>query len=239
MSFTLNKLAWDSDFFDFSVGKIEGTLKNNSDLMLLESLTKSNGILLCYYSATQEIPSSFHKSKRLEFALVDKKVTYRKKINLKIGEMGPYVSAVNELENIKKLEDLAIQSGVYSRFNVDKRIEREKFEELYRLWMRNSINRTIAKEVLVYTIKGNIAGSVSLAEMHQTADIGIIAVDSSFRGKGIGKELMNSAERWFFKKGYKDIRVVTQGNNEAACKLYESCGYSLEGSELYYHVWKL
>ncbi len=49
---------------------------------------------------------------------------------------------------------------------------------------------------------------------------------------------MTSAEKWFSNSGYKSIQVVTQGDNIPACKLYESCGYTIESVELFYHIWK-
>ena len=41
--------------------------------------------------------------------------------------------------------DLSVQSGAYSRFNIDTKIGKKKFEKLYHLWMINSTNRKIAK----------------------------------------------------------------------------------------------
>ena len=137
-----------------------------------------------------------------------------------------------------KLIDLSIQSGIYSRFNIDKKIGKEKFQQLYTLWMVNSINLKIAKDVLVYTEMKDLAGFVTLGEKNNQADIGIISVDSTFRKKGIGKILMTSAEKKFSNLGYDSIQVVTQGDNIPACKLYESCGYQVDSLEFFYHIWK-
>ena len=104
--------------------------------------------------------------------------------------------------------------------------------------MINSINRKIAKEVLAFTENNALAGFVTLGEKNNKADIGIIAVDHSFRGKGIGKTLMTSAEKWFSNLGYSSMQVVTQGDNYPACRLYESCGYLVEAVEFFYHIWK-
>ena len=109
---------------------------------------------------------------------------------------------------------------------------------MYTLWMINSINRKIAKEVLVFTEGNDIAGFVTLGEKNNRADIGIIAVDLNFRGKGIGKTLMYSAEKWFSNLGYQSIQVVTQGDNSPACRLYESCGYKVDTVSYFYHIWK-
>jgi dTDP-4-amino-4,6-dideoxy-D-galactose acyltransferase len=136
----------------------------------------------------------------------------------------------------KKLIDLAIESGIYSRFNVDPKIGRKKFEELYTRWIIKSVSKEIADDVLVYKIGGEIAGFVTVGQKNGRADIGIIAVDKSYRGKGIGKTLMKTAENFYFDK-LKLIQVVTQGHNLPAIKLYEGCEFKIEKVEFLYHLW--
>ncbi len=231
------KLDWDSIFFDFNVGRINGSIKKEQDLQRIEVLIEEKNNKLCYYSTNKELPTFVFESKSLDFVLVDKKTTYSKIINSEL-EINKSISTVDNKISKEKLIELAIQSGVYSRFNVDKKIGKEKFEEMYSLWMINSINHKIAKEVFIITENKEIVGFVTLGEKNKRADIGIIAVDNIFRGKGIGKTLMTSAEKWFSNSGYSSIQVVTQGDNIPACKLYESCGYKKESVELFYHIWK-
>ncbi len=71
----------------------------------------------------------------------------------------------------------------------------------------------------------------------QRADIGLKAVDTNHRGKGVGKLLMQAAEIWFYNNGFKQIQVVTQIDNQAAMFLYKSCGYEIEKIENFYHCW--
>src|SRR5690606_14128178 len=96
----------------------------------------------------------------------------------------------------------------------------------------------IAHEVLVFLENSVPSGFVTLGEKKDRADIGIIAVDQNHRGKGIGKALMSSAEKWASDKGYNSIQVVTQGDNVPACLLYESCGYKVESVAFFYHIWR-
>ena len=64
------------------------------------------------------------------------------------------------------------------------------------------------------------------------------AVDSIFRGKGIGRILFENAEKWAFENGYNEIQIVTQGDNKPACSLYESLGYKVDSMEYFYHIWR-
>jgi len=237
MNQSLANLEWDSDFFNFNVGRVEGTLDTQSDLENVEKLIRNRNSRLSYYSSTKELPHLVNLSNELDFVLVDRKTTYIKTINPELV-IGQNISTIDRDTPDEKLKGLAIQSGIFSRFNVDQRIDRIKFEELYGLWMINSLNRKIAKEVLISTTDNAISGFVTIGEKNKRADIGIIAVDKAFRGNGIGKLLMTSAEKWFSNIGYKSIQVVTQGDNVPACKLYESCGYTVESIEYYYHIWE-
>jgi dTDP-4-amino-4,6-dideoxy-D-galactose acyltransferase len=187
---------------------------------------------LAYYSSTKiltETPNEYY-----DVSLVDKKVTFLKKIEKSplTGKTESYLGKYPD----KQLINLAIKSGIYSRFNVDPKIGRKKFEELYTQWIVRSVSKEIADDVLVYKIEGEIAGFVTIGQKNGRADIGIIAVDKDYREKGIGKTLMKNAENFYFNK-LKVIQVVTQGANIPAIKLYESCGYKIGKVELLYHLW--
>jgi len=88
-----------------------------------------------------------------------------------------------------ELEKLSIQSGKYSRYSVDKNIKRDKFEKLYTIWIKRSIGKEIADEVLVILDNGNIAGMITLGNKNGKGDIGLLAVESRFRGKNMVNSL--------------------------------------------------
>ena len=46
------------------------------------------------------------------------------------------------------------------------------------------------------------------------------------RGLGLSRELMSQAEKWFREQRVGRARLTVTTSNAAACKLYESCGYS-------------
>jgi len=222
-------LQWDSDFFNFKVAKINnGVLLNDA---FFEKLHHEN-VQLAYYSSKNKLTET--SNEYYTFGLVDEKVTFLKEI-----EQSPLIrntESYSEKYPDKQLINLAIESGIYSRFNVDPKIGKKKFEELYTQWIIKSVSKEIADDVLVYKTGGKIAGFVTIGQKNGRADIGIIAVDKDYRGKGIGKTLMKTAENFYFNK-LKLIQVVTQGDNLPAIKLYEGCGYKIEKVEFLYHLW--
>jgi dTDP-4-amino-4,6-dideoxy-D-galactose acyltransferase len=225
-------LPWDSNFFQFPVARIN----NEDDIFLNEEILRNlfkNNIKLAYYSSPKELFIS--ENKFYEMKLVDKKVTYLKEVLP--HATNEKISFYDKEYTEQKLISLAHDSGIYSRFNVDNKIERKLFEDLYTHWIVNSVTKKIADAVLVSKEEKEITGFVTIGKKNDRADIGIIAVDSSHHGKGIGKALMFSAENFYAGK-LKSIQVVTQGDNLPACKLYESCSYKLEKNEYFYHLWR-
>ncbi len=233
----IQHLPWDSDFFGFKVGKITSEISSQEQLTEIITSLQNHNYHLLYYSSAYKLIESSELENTVEIKMVDLKTTYAKIVNPNLEKNATIVSVVEDTENMGSLLKLAIQSGELSRFNVDKRIGENKFKEMYCLWLKNSLNRQIAQDVLVYKEKNEIAGFVTLGERNNIADIGIIAVDFAHRGKGIGKKLMQGAEHICAQAGYNNIQVVTQGANLAACKLYETCAYEKVNEEYFYHIW--
>ncbi|OQX96938.1 MAG: hypothetical protein B6I24_10435 [Bacteroidetes bacterium 4572_128] len=230
-------LEWDSNFFQKKIAKITdiNNLLNEEVNEILEIL-KSKKYNLVYFFSKKERNSFDKILKKYNGKILDKKVTYLKtmsKRDILSSEIVKYKLNYPTNDLIK----LAIDAGIYSRFNIDENIKKYKFEELYKNWIINSVNKSIAKDVLVYNYKNKIIAMVTLGEKNNIADIGIIAVNENFRGKGIGKKLILSAENWAIENNFKKLQVVTQKDNINACKFYENSGYKISKTEYIYHFW--
>lgn len=232
-----SRLDWDSDFFGFNVFDVNEPIESSDEWEEMKSIFSHQNVHLAYYSFEKPLKLFSNYDGRFVIKLVDKKTTYVKKLGNVSGEC-PSVVSYKEVSPGQKLVDLAIASGIYSRYNVDEKVGREKFEELYRLWINDSVNRKIANEVLVFKEKNQICGFVTLGEKNERGNIGLIAVDSSCRRKGVGKMLMKASENWFINQGYDSLDVVTQGDNKPACRFYDSCGYHIESVRYFYHIWR-
>jgi len=135
------------------------------------------------------------------------------------------------------MEVLANQCGKHSRFSRDPLIPCKKFVELYLLWIKRSLNKELADEVLVVHKMGKIAGMVTLGSFNGVGKIWLLAVNEDSRGRKYGQALVKAAIDWFDKQGCHHGLVVTQAENIAACNLYKKCGFKVEKVEYYYHFW--
>ena len=218
------RLNWDSDFFEHAVYRID--FKEKSNLQFLKGLT---------YVFSENLLIGFS-----DF-LQDTKITYTKEVSNNefvvketLGDIVRY-----DFDYIdKNLLDLAIQSGAYSRFKKDANIPNSKFENLYYLWVQNSINKKIADQIFVVFNNDIISGFITVKKKGYICKIGLIAVNQNLRGLGLGKKLMQRVEHWALENECDLIEVETQLDNDIANKFYKSLGFLENKREYIYHIWK-
>jgi len=231
-------LDWDSDLFGVKVARITRPYLSIAEISDILLELKGRQVRLVYWFSEHRCDDA--AVKKLCGNLVDRKITFV--IDFSTVDLDEILSAnvVKPFTNsmpVSVFEDLAIQSGKYSRFAVDQKFPKERFVALYKTWILRSLRKEIAKEVLVIQKGTQIAGMVTLGEKDGRGDIGLIAVKSGFRRKKYGETLVRAAQRWFIKSGFEYGQVVTQGQNIPACNLYTKCGYSIERTEYCYHFW--
>lgn len=233
----IRPLEWDSNFFGIRTAKLDATnLSETGMRSQLESITKC-GFELIYVFTPHNHEGLKQQILTAGGKLTDEKVTYFTNVT----EMTPIHSGFirsclgNKMDT--ELEMLAIESGKYSRFKLDEQIPRKKFEDLYRLWMENSLNASFAEEVFVFEDEGKKLGMVSVDIRQNEGWIGIIAVNDAYRGKSIGKMLMHAAIGFCKDNKVKILNVQTQMANKVSCTFYEKIGFRVKGVEDVYHIW--
>lgn len=222
----VNRLEWDSNFFNLEVASIEWKHF---------SLADCEGYDLLYVKSDREQEVAING---FEKTWTEKKVVYHKFLNA----FNPTHSAIfNSSEtdySLQQLNELAFESGKHSRFKLDYKIEKHKFFELYELWVVNSLNKKFADEVLIYKEDSKIIGFVSYKITDTFATIGLIAVNLNHQGKGIGKALIHQVENKLIQKNIFELRIPTQESNVQACFFYEKLGYEKFQITIINHFWK-
>jgi len=228
-------LAWDSGFFGFKVARINKTDDSNPPISRWVQCLGSKGIPLIYWPSKYKLNST--EVTNNNGRLVDEKTTFVTHPMERAPHPDPEVIPYHSSMPSADFDALAIQSGEQSRFAVDPKIPRAKFEELYTTWIKKSLNNTIASETLAICDNLHPVGMITLSLKDNSGEIGLVAVKDGYRGRHYGTRLVSSALFWFKERNCSTVRVVTQKHNLAACQLYSRCGFTIESVDYYYHFW--
>lgn len=213
-------LPFDSNLFGYPVGKVALSGEWNEK----EFSDEAADYQLVYIFSSNKIPITHTAIRHM-----DSKVVFEKELRepIEAEDIKPF----SENNLMSQLEELAMQSGSYSRFNLDKRLENGEFEKLYRAWVANAL-----EEDLILTDL-NLRGMITLSLENPKAAIGLFAVNREHRGNGIGGKLLSAAESHAIHNGCQTLKVPTQASNEHACQFYLKKGYHVEKVIQVYHYW--
>lgn len=96
--------------------------------------------------------------------------------------------------------------------------------------------RTPKSAFFVIESSGSIVGMCGIDVWpgdYSTAELKRVGVHPQYRRQGLGRRLVERAERWSFAQDFRAMRLYTLDAFEAAIRLYESLGFSLVGT----HQW--
>jgi dTDP-4-amino-4,6-dideoxy-D-galactose acyltransferase len=229
---------WDSGFFGYNIASVKPSGLINSDLVtVIKDLRKKN-VKLIYFFVNHDDEISNKSIKNASGFLVDEKVTFCTKIiKQNVISGSDFVVPYNLNYSSEKLKLLALQSGAFSRFNIDSNFHNNEYQKLYLEWIEKSVRKEISDIVLVYKEENDEKGFITLAVRNDIGSIGLIAVDEKERGKSIGKKLVNEAFIYFIERNIESVEVVTQKANDGACKFYKSLGFEIKSIVNVYHLW--
>lgn len=237
--FKIITLKWDSSFFGYPVGELNFT----DDLpALIFSLRQAQaaGYKLVYLKSETEISIKPEPETFFSIGVIDKRITYQKKLTPEDGLQKPAAS-IKPYTGAKagpELLQLAFISGTYSRFAQDPYFKFQEYEKLYTEWINKSVSGELADVVLINTTPtGQPTGLITLKNNLSEASIGLLAVSPAVQGQGIGTKLLQAACYQAATWGCSFIRVGTQQLNFPANQLYQKAGFTANQSIFIYHIW--
>lgn len=222
---------WDTDNFGIKVGNLYFDEDISKERIQYEvNQAKEEGYELLYLKGV-ELPDEYLNENLI---LADEKVIYTQVINGSYHPIADVVSIFN-FDLTENLLNLAYESGKYSRYKIDSNLPSEVFDTLYRIWMRDSLNGKIATDVLSFMVDGKPQSILTYKKEGNEIEIGLVAVDESQAGKGVGTKMMQS----FFAMLPQGtvVEVATQKRNRVACHYYEKNGFSVKSVTNIYHIW--
>lgn len=223
----IERINWDSDFFNFEIGLIVNDSGSNSSAQSY-SLLISN-------AEYPIIPTGFEK----KFSEI--KLIFNKKTN-GLFQKNKIKNLVVDSDLVKletgQIYDLAYESGKYSRFLLDKNFGEDNFKSLYRIWVDNSIKKRISDKIFLAFEGERIVGFITLKISGNIGEIGLLGVASSYQGSGIGSDLVHTVENYCLQIGVTEVNIPTQLINQDAVQFYHKLGYSILKRINITHFWR-
>jgi len=233
-------LKWDSDFFGFTIAKINDKFISLRDFRNIYKELKNKKVKLLYWPSDLNFSFQHEISKEFNGRLVDVKTRYKKEIkkgDRYIIEGQIFTELYKELKPDDKMLEIALQCGEYSRFKVDPHFPSEKFVELYKTWLIKSLIGDLADEVIITKKDDLITGLITVNCDEGIGNIGLVGVHNDYRRMGQGDILIRTALNFFNENKCHTAYVITQEMNHEACKLYEKYGFTVDSKTNFYHFW--
>ena len=235
-------LDWDSDFFGMRIARVT---KNHLSDEIMGSILQwclDHHIDCLYFLADGADGTTVRLAEDNHFRFVDIRMTLETQLSADITAQISHDDTMIRKslpQDIPALRLIAKTSYTDSRFYYDKNFPIHLSNTLYEIWTEKSC-QGFADVVLVAEIESKPIGYISCHLSDETSGyIGLIAVDEKRRGRQLGQDLVTASLQWFAEQGVTSVRVVTQGRNCSAQRLYQRCGFLTTEIQLWYHLWFL
>ena len=224
-------LHWDSLFFGLRIAKAEVAIEEDIIALSNQEDDLRNQFDLIYIFSESGFEVPFEKAR-----LVDRKAVFSLSLPEQY-EANPAILVWESPIATDALKSLALVSGKFSRFKLDKHLPAGSYERLYTHWIEQSVNKALATEIFCYMMDGAPRGFVTLDFHDRQGAIGLMAVEEDYQHRGIGTALIKHVISFVHEHHGERLSVVTQMDNEPACRLYSGCGFSLESVTKVWHWW--
>ena len=237
-------LPWDTEFFGCRIASICGDSLNEEQALQIDVWSRSHHIQCLYFLARMDDPATIQTAGKHGFGLADIRVTLDYVMHNSNQPARPDASAgINirpfQADDLVGLQSMARTGHTDTRFFKDSHFSREHAEELYSTWIARDTEGRAQIVWVAASMANEPLGYISchVDSARQEGRIGLVGVSSQARRRGIGKSLVLTALGWFKTQGVNKVMVVTQGNNLAAQRLYQQCGFLSRDLQIWYHKW--
>jgi len=229
-------LEWDSDFFGRRIARVLQNRLTERSIHAIQCWCDSERIDCLYFLADSDDAETVKLAEQARFHLVDVRVT----LGVNLAGWVPEEPSQNGVRSFRAgdlpaLRAIARVSHRDSRFYYDQNFPALLCDSFYEVWIENS-TQGYAQAVLVAEAHNQPAGYIS-CHLASAGQIGLFAVAEETQGRGLGRQLVFAAFRWFLDHQMAEVTVVTQGRNIRGQRLYQKCGFSTRSVQLWYHYW--
>jgi GNAT superfamily N-acetyltransferase len=236
-------LEWDTNFFGFRIARTNTDRLNPEFLVSVLDWCQLNTIECLYFLTDSDDNQTIRLVEDNGYRLVEIRNTFE--YWLKDWDPETRLKASDKVnirpvrdKDIPVLQSIARYSYKDSRYFFDPKFTKEKCQEYYATWIKNSCAGR-AEMVLVAEINDQIVGYITgnREKKHPEGRLELTAVLPEYRRHGVGQELFRSALDWYARSGVEHISVATQGRNIKTQRMIQRHGFLSHSMQLFYHKW--
>lgn len=237
----LRYLEWDSRFFGVKIGELDTHHRHVTTGDLERALVDAREqALRCFYVEVAAFdPEVMGWCAEHGSRLADYRVVLSKPLRTVDQEPTGSVRCMARrlAADYDTLRSIALEISVQSRFAHDPGFGARQATRLYDEWIRKSFHEGWCDELLVAVDGSRPLGFLTIRRKDGVPYIDLVGVARESSGRGIGGALVREAERQCLAKGERHMKVVTQGHNVPAMRLYEGQGFRVERTAALFHHW--
>tara|TARA_B100000686_G_scaffold321563_1_gene374363 strand:- start:1655 stop:2371 length:717 start_codon:yes stop_codon:yes gene_type:complete len=231
----IKKLEWDTIWFKKKIGALVSDEFSKDMLIsdLEEAKREQYKYIICHLKSPQ--PETINLLENQNFYLSDISIIWNMSVGdylsrLRTTELDSHAKTSEALvKDIPELQEMIKPMFPNSRFYSDPFFSHEEADNLHVVWIKNSVLGKAADLALQIPGKGFVTCK---KKENKVGEVILIGVKGEFRGKNLGKVLMNSSVEWFSNNGIKTIKIKTQLKNIPAMNFYRKLGFSIDGYEM-------
>jgi dTDP-4-amino-4,6-dideoxy-D-galactose acyltransferase len=172
------------------------------------------------------------------FVPVDVRVTLAACVTDSDLSTGPSDQHLADESDVDALATIARDALTMSRFFADPNLPDARCADFYETWIRNSVGGPLADAVIVERGDDGIDGFITIRRSTvDDATLPLVAVSPGRQGRGIGRAMLASTQRWLVANDVRRVEVTTQLANVPAIRLYEAHGFRVDRSGIWLHRW--
>jgi|PersoiStandDraft_1058852.scaffolds.fasta_scaffold57568_2 ribosomal protein S18 acetylase RimI-like enzyme len=228
----IERLAWDSAFFGFGVGRLPPGPLTPQEASACRREALESGIACVYYLARADDPESWAHAIANGFSPMDVRIELETD-----GPLPDTPTGVAVAPEIPALQALARDAFVASRFFADRRFPREKARELFAIWIDRGVREEGFFTAVVREDDEPAAFVSARISGGGEGRVELVAVGAAHRSRGLGRKALDSALAELRRRGAARVRVATQAANFPAIRLYEAAGFRAAAAGLWFHGW--
>ena len=245
MTYPITPARWDSQFFSFPIGNVE--LPEEYDKKILETTLQEahKKYRLLFVSVRGEGPETMSLLAH-QCPCYVRKLFFKKDVPQLTDSYDSRIRPYTSTFCSPALERLAVQSGMMTQFRLDP-VLAPHFEQLFLTWINFAVSKELADSIWTWHENGQHLGLATIrsakqvdaatGQVEKEGRIGMFAVDSKHRRKGIGTQLIKACDFWCSSLGIPTNALATQKDNESAVALCKHLGFKQDRETAVYHYW--